>query len=243
MSFHDKSFAIIPARGGSKRLKRKNCLFLHGKPLIAWSIMAALESCIFTDVFVSTDDDEIADIALQYGALILERPIDLADDISRVDQVCLHHLQENQYLRDHEFFFCLYPTAPLRNSSDLLKMDSLLRNSTFASHKPDGVYAVSAFGHYPFQALYSNKEGFIEPFWPAHILKKGSDFPDFYAGNGSTYALSVKKYLQFGNFSPLNYLIAPYEMPQLRSIDVDTVDDFNLLKKITKADGSSLIFI
>ena len=243
MSGNQRLFSIIPARGGSKRLKRKNSLMLHGKPLIAWSILASIDSGIFTNTYVSTDDPEIAGIARELGAVVLDRPDSLADDFSRVDQVCLYHLRNNNHLRDHDYFFCLYPTAPLRNSSDLISMGRQLQITNASSCLPDGVFAVSAFGHYPFQALYCNNNGFIEPYWPEHILKKGSDFPNFFAGNGSTYAISVRKFMKYGNFDPSNYCITPYEMPQLRSIDIDTIDDFNLLQKLTKPGSTGLEFI
>ena len=232
-----KAFAIIPARGGSKRLKRKNCLDLHGKPLIAWTINAALQSSIFERVFVTTEDHEIAEISLIYGAELLTRPEHLADDASRVDEVCSYHLTHdiNDDIND-SIFFCLYPTAPLRNAQDLRNIYNMLVSSPEA----DGVFAVTPFSHYPFQALSESENGYLMPFWKEHVLKKGSDFPNFYAGNGSTYALSVASFLKFGNFSPSNFNILPYKMSQMRSIDVDTIEDFELLKKISIVVDSNL---
>ena len=234
---NSKPIAIIPARGGSKRLKRKNCLALHGKPLIAWTINAALESNIFSKVYVTTEDSEIASIAKTFGADLLTRPPQLADDDSRVDEVCMYHLTHDlsDLVRD-SIFFCLYPTAPLRNAIDLKNIYTLLESQPEA----DGAFAVTQFSHYPFQALSLDNDGYLLPYWKDHILKKGSDFPSFYAGNGSTYAVSISSFLKHGNFSPSNYNILPYFMSQICSIDVDTLDDFQLLEKISTVVNGSL---
>ena len=205
-------------------------ILLHGKPHIAWSIIGALQSNLFTDVWVTTDDDEIAEISESYGAKVICRPKYLADDLSRVDQVFYHHLVDTTLkLRSHEFMFCLYPTAPLRSSKDLQAMNELLLQNPTAA----GVVAVTKFSHYPFQAMYIDANNHLQAMWPDHLLKKGNDFPELFAGNGSTYAIRVLDFLNHKNFLPLDSGLLPYVMEASASIDIDTKQDYDLLSKIT----------
>ena len=116
-SSHDLALmlAIIPARGGSKRLPRKNIADFHGKPLIQWTIEAAQKSGCFSEIIVSTDDEEIAAVAAKCWAKVERRSVELATDEARVVDVCLDILAK----RGHTSFACLYATAPLRNSEDI----------------------------------------------------------------------------------------------------------------------------
>lgn len=112
--------AIIPARGGSRRIPRKNIKDFHGKPIIAYSIEVARESGLFQHVYVSTEDDEIAEVSARYGASILPRPMNLAMDNVGTQEVTARGLE---YLRGlalhHEFACCIYATAPLMTADDL----------------------------------------------------------------------------------------------------------------------------
>ena len=119
---------------------------------------------------------------------------------------------------------------PLRNSSDLLAIDALFSKNS----NVDAIIAVTQFGHYPFQALFIDDSDFLKPFWPQYISKKGSEFPDFYCGNGSTYAISIEKFLKYESFLPTEANILPYIMPQSRSIDIDTIDDLHMLEMISE---------
>jgi CMP-N-acetylneuraminic acid synthetase len=115
--------AIIPARGGSKGIPRKNISLLNGKPLIAHSIKAVLNSGYFDDVFVSTDDDEIAEIATLYGAKVVERPGDLAGDKIPLDPVIFHavnHLEKEKKIR-YDYICTIQPTCPLLSTDSLNK--------------------------------------------------------------------------------------------------------------------------
>ena len=116
--------AVIPARGGSKRIPRKNIKEFHGKPMIAWSIQAALNSSCIDEVWVSTDDEEIAAIAQTYGAKVpFIRPAHLSDDFSTTADVMQHAVQECQiqYQQLPDYVCCLYATAPFVQQQDLLK--------------------------------------------------------------------------------------------------------------------------
>ena len=218
--------AIIPARGGSKRLPRKNILPLAGKPLLVWSIEAALHSSLFDRVCVSTEDLEIACIAKHAGADVLDRPIDLASDQASVSETCLHHLQE-LYLQgyQYDFLYCLYPTAPLRNSSDLQEIARIFKIREDA----ESVIAACEYLHYPFQALALQQHSKVKPFWPHFARKSSSDFPELVAGNGSTYAISVKSFLKYRDFYTPDGMYV-HLMEKIRSIDVDTSEDFALLE-------------
>lgn len=117
------SIAVIPARGGSKRIPRKNIREFHGKPIIAYSIEAALESGLFEKVIVSTDDNEIANIARNYGASTpFLRPDFLSDDKTGTQMVARHALENEKYMRgwEPEYACCIYATAPLMSVADLM---------------------------------------------------------------------------------------------------------------------------
>ena len=222
----DSRIAIIPARGGSKRMPRKNILPLCGKPLLVWSIEAAFESCLFEKVCVSTEDDEIASIASDSGALVLKRPASLATDQSTVAQTCLYHLRElHREGSIYDFLYCLYPTSPLRNATDLSAIAKVFRDNPDAQ----SVIAATDYSHYPFQALVCEKNCKVAPFWPELVRKRSSDLPDLVAGNGSTYAITVPAFLQSQDFYTSVGMYV-HRMEKLRSIDVDTADDFALLE-------------
>lgn len=222
------NIAIIPARGGSKRLPRKNILPLKGKPMIAWTIEAALNSGVFKDVYVSTEDQEIEEIAACYDVEVLRRPQELASDTASCAQVCAHHLRElAENGKSYKRLYCLYATAPLRNKDDILNIEDI-----FNQH-PDckGVIAVTDFTHYPFQAFERSKDNTIRSYWPELCRKKGSEFMPMVAGNGSTYAINVKDFQDIKDFyTPGMKGLYSYLMEQWRSIDIDTREDYEILR-------------
>ena len=220
--------AIIPARGGSKRLAKKNILKIKNKPLIAWTIEEALKSNLFERVFVSTESDEIASIASSYGAEILNRPNFLATDSSKLVDVCEWHLK-NFYKKKiiYDEIFCLIATAPLRNANDLKAIARILDSDL----KINAVMAVTNFFYYPHQAVRINKSGFIEPYWPNLIEKRSNELDPLLVDNGSTYALKVDAFLKEKTFY-LKKGLVPYFMEKIRSIDIDDLDDFKMLNKI-----------
>lgn len=225
-SLEPRRIAIIPARGGSKRLPRKNILPLGGRPMLSWSVDAALQSGLFQRVCVSTEDQEIAQVASQAGAEVLQRPESLASDSATVAQVCTHHLKE--WLANGEVYdqlYCLYPTAPLRNADDLCDIASIFATQSDAI----AVVAVSKFMHYPHQALQVGANGKLRPYWPELANMRGSELPHLVAGNGSTYAVLIESFLQTQSFLPSTGLY-PHHMNLLSSIDVDTSDEYELLQ-------------
>ena len=170
------NICVIPARGGSKRIPRKNIKLFHGKPMIAWSIKAAIESECFDRIIVSTDDDEIAMVSEQYGAEVpFQRPKELSDDYSSTVDVMRHAAQ---WIRDEhndcDYLCCLYATAPLVRSSDLKRGLAEIKHNSL-----DYVYSVVEF-EFPIQRAIKvtrrgvfavDKVGFeqrsqdLEPIW------------------------------------------------------------------------------
>lgn len=216
------AFAIIPARGGSKRLPRKNVLHFLGRPIIAYTIEAALQSKLFEKVVVSTEDAEIAAIAIHYGATVDHRREELAADAVGLVDVCVDFIdREAEAGRHWSNMACLYATAPLRNLNDIRSTVALLQNP-----KCKFAMAVTPFHHQPHQALKMDSEGWMSPMWPEMAERRASDFPVMRAGNGTTYAVDVEAFCRTRSFygTPLR----GYEMPFMRSVDIDTQEDFDL---------------
>ena len=188
--------AIIPARGGSKRLPRKNVLPILGKPILSYPIKAALESKLFDSIIVSTEDEEIAKHAQLFGARVIERPVELAGDRATVVEVCLHVLEvlenENRY---PNLFCCIYATALFINPNDLRESFRLL-NTEPAS---DFVMGVSEYNLYPVQALIEN-DSYLEPMWPEYHAAQGQIQPRLVASNGTLYWARVSTFQDVRSF-------------------------------------------
>lgn len=227
-SFHTiNRVAIIPARGGSKRLPRKNILPLGGKPMVAYPISTALESGLFSQVIVSTEDSEISELAQQAGARVINRPNDLAGDIVGVVDVCLqvlNTLEEEGACPD--VFCCLYATAAFLNIEDLKKSCLLLEESGDV----DIIMGVSEYDIHPYKAMSISPSADLEPMWPDKILKKSQQLPNFVASNGTLY------WARTGYFrnTPLFYgeHMKGYVVPFGRAIDIDTPDDYERAKHL-----------
>ena len=206
--------ALIPARGGSKRLPRKNILDFLGKPMIAYTIEAALDAHCFDAVVVSTEDDEIATIAEQYGATVDQRPKELATDISTVTDVCLEYLQRNSV----STLAVLYATAPLRSAEDIKSVVNLLSDDC------DFSMAVSLCER-PLHQLLKYQNGAVSPVFPDWVGKRSDEVGLFCLGNGSTYAVKVDEFVRQKTF--YGHLMKAYLMPSSRSVDIDTLEDYD----------------
>jgi pseudaminic acid cytidylyltransferase len=217
-----KSIAVIPARGGSRRLERKNVLPFMGKPMVAHTILAARDSGLFDRVLVSSDDSGILGIAEQFGAETLIRPHSLSDDSARVVDVCLHALScESEAGRDYEVMVCLYATAPLRGADDIRAVASMLEPGVC-----DFAMAVTPCMQPAHQALKVVDGGFLRPMWPQLVNLKSQEVPPLMVDNGSTYAVTVTAFLKAGSFYGPN--LRGYRMPFRRSVDIDTREDLDL---------------
>lgn len=214
--------AIIPARGGSKRLPRKNVIEFLGRPIIAYTIEAAIASECFARVVVSTEDEEIAAVAQRFGAAVDHRKPELATDAAGVVAVCADFLDREAHLgRDWQIMACLYATAPLRTAEDISATVALLTPGVC-----EFAMAVTAYDHQPHQALQFGAGGCLTPMWPELVERRASDVPVLRAGNGSTYAVSVPAFRRHRSF--YGPRLRGYEMPRHRSVDIDTRDDLEL---------------
>ena len=213
--------AIIPARGGSKRLPRKNLLPLHGKPLIAWTIEAANKSKYIDRTIVSTDDREIAEGGMRYGAGVpFIRPKEFSTDTATSIDVITHAID---YLKNegkvYDYIILLQPTSPLRITKDIDAAFKIIDNDTKA------VVSVCETEHSP---LWSNTlpdnysmKGFVRP---EIKNKRSQDLLKYYRLNGAIYISDIK-YLENNNgFFGEN--TKAFIMPQERSVDIDVINDF-----------------
>lgn len=213
--------ALIPARAGSKRLHNKNLLSLGGKPLIAWTIEAALKCSLIDDVVVSTDDQNIKNIAIEYGATVpFIRPEILANDTSSTDDVIIHALEELK-LSESDVLVLLQPTSPLRESRDIENALTILVNDAV-----QGVVSVCECEHSPMwcNTLPDSKlmGGFIKHEVAAN---RSQDLPTYYRLNGAIYAYKVSYFKKY-RIRHYSNGIKAFVMPVNRSIDIDHDFDF-----------------
>lgn len=213
--------AVIPARGGSKRIPRKNIKPFCGKPMIGWSIEAALASECFDEVIVSTDDDEIVEVALEHGATVpFIRPPALSDDHCGTGPVIAHAiqiLQSRGYVCDQ--VCCLYATAPFVRADDLKQGLKVLLES-------DCEFAFSVTGYaFPIQrAIRINAAGGIEMFQPECIAMRSQDLEHAYHDAGQFYWGKCSAWLAGRPiFAPHS---KPFVLPRYRVQDIDTPEDW-----------------
>jgi pseudaminic acid cytidylyltransferase len=213
--------AIIPARGGSKRIPRKNIKNFHGKPLIAYSIEAALESGCFDRVIVSTDDNEIAEIAKRYGAEVpFTRPDNVSDDFTTTIDVIKHAINELSLADDCQLC-CLYATAPFVQSNDLVKASIL-----FCSSNIDYVFSATEFS-FPIQrAIKIDDNGLCDMFYSKYANTRSQDLEKAYHDAGQFYFGSVSTFKQNKPFFH-GSKSKPFLLPTYRVQDIDTVEDWN----------------
>ncbi len=215
------NICIIPARGGSKRIPKKNIRDFCGKPMIARSIEAAKASGIFDRIIVTTDAEEIATVARACGAEVpFMRPPELSDDHASTDTVLIHALdwfQKNGI--ELEYACCLYATAPFVKPEYLRKGLELLK-STGASTG----FSVTSFPFPIFRGLKINQKGALEMFWPEHRMTRSQDLPEAFHDAGQFYWLHVEKYMK----APALYApdAVPVILPRHLVQDIDTPEDW-----------------
>lgn len=213
--------AIIPARGGSKRIPRKNIRDFHGKPMIAWSIAAALASDCFHRVIVSTDDDAVAEVALRHGADVpFRRPASLSDDFTGTTPVVRHALEQLRAAGDSlGDVCCIYATAPFLRPDDLRQGLAMLRGEA-----ADYAFSVTSFD-FPIQrALRVTARGRVEMFWPEHAATRSQDLEEAFHDAGQFYWGTVDAWLaERPIFAPAS---VPVRLPRHRVQDIDTEEDW-----------------
>ena len=225
--YNNKTFlAIIPARGGSKRLPRKNVLDLCDKPVIGWSIEAGLKSKYIDKVIVSSDDDEILDISKNFGAETIKRPNELASDTATTFDA-IRHTVDN--LEQYDYIVLLQPTSPLRNEKHVDEAIELLENK-----QADAIVSVCEVDHSPLWSNTLPKDGNMNNFLKDDVLNKRSqDLEKYYRLNGAIYICETEKLLLNKSFF-LKQGIFAYNMEKIDSIDLDDLLDFKVAEAICR---------
>lgn len=217
-----KTLAVITARGGSKRIPRKNIKPFLGKPILTYSIQAALDSEMFDEVMVSTDDAEIAGVAKAAGAAVpFFRSSDTANDYATTADVILEVLQTyKQNGKEFDYVCCIYPTAPFVSAEKLRKAVGLLREKG-----ADSVLPVVRFS-FPPQRSVVMEDGFLQFKWPEHALARSQDLEPFYHDAGQFYCLRVDSFLKQKKMVMDKTL--PLELPEMEVQDIDTEEDWKI---------------
>lgn len=212
--------AVIPARGGSKRLPNKNILPLAGKPLIHWTIQAAKDSHYIDEIIVSTDCEKIQAVAEQAGVSIPSlRPLELASDTATTQSVLLYEIGKME--KSADILIVLQPTSPLRSGVDInCALEAFInRNAT-------SVVSVTECEHSPLWSNTLGEDGNMNGFLN-HVTRRSQDLPTFYRLNGAIYIYDIKEYI-LNNGSKYDEMAYASIMPPNRSIDIDNQIDFEL---------------
>lgn len=212
--------AVITARGGSKRLPRKNILSLGGRPLISWSITAGLSSLYIDKLIVSSDDNEILDISKKYNCDTIKRPKHLASDSATSFDVIKHTVENT---KKYDYIVLLQPTSPLRTSKHIDEAIKLL-----ISKKADAVISVCEMDHSPLWSNTLSKDLSMDGFLRDEVLNKRSqDLEKYFRINGAIYICKTDKLLEEKTFFIKNNIFA-YKMDRKSSVDIDEEIDFDL---------------
>jgi pseudaminic acid cytidylyltransferase len=221
MKLEKKIIAIIPARGGSKRIPRKNVREFAGKPMIYHAIKVATESGLFDHTVVSTDDNEIADVALAFGAEVpFRRPSNLSkDDTPTVPVIADAIVRCKKQGWDFDQVCCIYPCVPFLKAIDLMESWHIHMSSS-----ADFCFPIVEYPSPVQRALKVNAGGFVEPLYPENELTRTQDLVPSYHDAGQFYWGSAHSWLTKDKIhnSALGYI-----MPHWRVIDIDTLDDWH----------------
>lgn len=213
--------AVIPARGGSKGIPKKNIKLMAGKPLITYSIESAIKSAYINKIIVSTDDIEIEDVAINSGVDVIKRPENLAKDDSPTIETVLHVLKllkNTSYKPD--LIILLQPTSPLRTEEDIDKSIEIFTNNDCKS-----VISVCEIEHSPYWS-FKTENNCLKPLFEEYFEYRRQELPKVFVPNGAIFISSpetLKKFLNF--FCDKTF---PYLMPVERSVDIDTELDFKI---------------
>lgn len=212
--------SIIPARGGSKRLPRKNVLDFNGKPLICWSIEASLNSKYIDKTIVSSDDEEILKIAQKNGANFIKRPNEFANDTSTTFDAIKHTINN---LETYDYVIVLQPTSPLRKAKHIDKAIELLNEK-----KADAIISTCEVEHSPLWSNTLPEDRNMKLFMREELKNKRSqDLEQYFRLNGAIYICNIKKLLEEKTLF-LKKNIYSYIMDRYESIDIDEKLDFEI---------------
>lgn len=219
--------AIIPARSGSKGLKDKNIKELNGKPMISYTIEAAVRSGIFEDIIVSTDSQVYADISIDYGASVpFLRSNYLSSDTATSIDMIIHVIEEmNKIGKEYDYFMLLQPTSPLRTKDDIINAIELLFEK-----EANSVVSVCEAENSPLYMNTINEDLSIDGFLPKGIKTRRQELDKYYRLNGAIYLCKVEYFLKSKDF--YNEKSYAYLMNKKNSIDVDDEVDFEFVKSL-----------
>lgn len=209
--------SIIPARSGSKGLSQKNIVNLAGKPLIAWSIEASLNSKYINKTIVSSDSDKVLEIAKRYNSNTLKRPAELSTDNSSSEEVVKHVLDSIEDI--FEFIILLQPTSPLRDTNDI---DTALKK--LFDLNASSLISLKKYDNKVLKSFKEKEDGFIEGIVnDKYPFMRRQDLPNIYLSNGAIYIVKVDQFLK--NKSFFTNKTIPFIMDDIKSIDIDTEED------------------
>lgn len=225
-----KRIAIIPARGGSKRIKNKNILNFFSKPMIAWTILAAKKSNLFHRILVSTDDLKIASIAKKYGAEVPFLRKKYYDHITPISKATIDSLKNAKqfWKEDYDTVVQLMANCPLRTARDII-------NSVRIFEKKKRNFQISCFKFgwmNPWWAFIKKKNNKVFPIFPRQIKKRSQDLPNLYCPTGAIWIASSEYLLREKTFYGKNFTFEPVDWK--RAVDIDDHDDLNFAKIVKK---------
>ena len=223
------SVCIITARGGSKRIPRKNVREFCGKPMLAYSVECALESGIFDTVMVSTDDAEIAEVARAYGAEVpFMRSEATSNDYATTADVLREVLGEYKARgREFDTMCCLYPTAPFVRASELKEAAAMIEAGATS------VFPVTSFDFPPLRGLLLNGDGSLEYAFPEYAKTRSQDLPEMVHDCGRFYFARVADYLDTGTFAMRGCRALRIDPRYVQ--DIDTPDDWEIAEQKFRA--------
>lgn len=218
-----KPICIIPARGGSKRIPKKNIKDFHGKPIISYAIENAIKSGLFSRIIVSTDDDEIAEISLRHGAEIpfLRSEKNSNDHATTFD--ALREVINKLDFLDYDRICCIYPCSPLITVEDLVNA-----YSTYLKSESDSLIPVIKYPHPTERALKVNQKGLLEMKDDTFYRTRTQDLIDSYFDAGQFYFFSREVVNTYE--TPFQGTVCYYELDTYQSQDVDNEDDWRMLE-------------
>lgn len=228
MKNHKKIVCLIPARGGSKRIKNKNLKTFHGKPIIYYSIINAMNSGIFSNVFVSSDSKKIIDFSKKNGAEApFVRAANLSDDKAILKNVIKDFVNKINLKKNKlKYICCLMPTAPLINSNDLKKAYKQI-----TKFKADALISVSTYNNHPLKSLKINNKKYLSYMFKQYQRKNTQNLRNLYQDAGAFYIYEIKSLFKLKkNLFP--YKTIPYFLPLSKSVDINNNDDFVLAEKL-----------
>jgi len=220
--------AVIPARGGSKRVPKKNVKLLCEKPIIAYTIEAALQSKIFSSVIVSTDSQEIADISQEYGADVpFIRSNDLSDDYTPVSLVTLDIIDKlDKTGEKFQYIAQLLPNCPLRDSTDIIHSFA-----QFIESKAESQISVTRYGWLnPWWAMKKDENQILSPLFQEQMKQRSQDLPDLFCPTGAIWWIQSETLRCEKTFHCENRI--GWEIPWDHAVDIDTEDDWKMAEII-----------